>query len=502
MSKAQKGILSNLQLYKTKWFSDLVDENMLHNSLLTRPHEVSTMISYLMGTMDNESTSVLDALTGGMGNTLTVESNSYEWSVMIEHDKAVTIYDAKWMGSSIASTDTPGIDGSPIQIWVEDRWFGPGAIVAFDDREYQARIMDEGYQDGAYWVYTIQVVSNNSAAFIPPSLLESGSRISREGSAYEEGSEESDIVNYNTPFKLRNHLTTMRLSYDITGSAMSTVMVIEMRDPKTKKSSRMWSTIQEWRAMRQWYRSIDRHLVYSQYSVNPTTGVCQLTGKNGRPIFIGAGLLQQISPSNRRYYTKLTLDLLEDYLQDLSYNILGMTQRKFVALTGEMGMREFDRVLRERATTYNLVDSVFISGSGQNLTLGGQFTTYKMLNGIELTLRHFPLYDNPIHNRKNHPVTGKPAESYRMTFIDFTPREGEANVKLVVRKDREMLMGYTGGFSKPGGFLTSKNALMSNARDGHQVHFLSEKGIMIVDPTTSGELILDVDGSRSYADAI
>lgn len=54
-------------------------------------------------------------------------------------------------------------------------------------------------------------------------------------------------------------------------------------------------------------------------------------------VYRGAGLLQQIAPANRRTYTKLTANNLEDFLFDLSYNILGTNERKFVALTGEMG---------------------------------------------------------------------------------------------------------------------------------------------------------------------
>jgi hypothetical protein len=128
------------------------------------------------------------------------------------------------------------------------------------------------------------------------------------------------------------------------------------------------------------------------------------------------------------------------------------------------------------------------------LTLGGQFTTYKGLNGIELTLKHFPLYDNPVYNRKLHPTTGKPLESYRMTFLDFGRRDGEANVRKVVRKDREMVMWYTGGSVAPGaGHAKSITTLRSNAKDGYSVHFLSEQGIMILDPTTSGELVCDAE---------
>lgn len=47
----------------------------------------------------------------------------------------------------------------------------------------------------------------------------------------------------------------------------------------------------------------------------------------------------------------------------------------------------------------NLIDTVFVTGSGDSLTFGGQFKTYKMTNGIELTLKYFPLYDDITYNR-------------------------------------------------------------------------------------------------------
>ena len=318
---------------------------MLAQALLTRPHEVSTVVSYIFGKYEN---STLDYLTMGLGKTLTIENRQYEWPVMIESDKAITIKSAKWQGAAITANLTPGLNGSPVQIWVGEKWFGPGAIIAFDDREFQARIQGEPYQDGADFVYTIVVADGKPESYIPPSLLTSGKQISREGSAYEEYSEEADIVNYQTPFKLRNHLTTMRLQYDITGDAYSSVMVIAMKDPKTGRSSYLWSDYQEWKALRQWNETIERYSVYSKYNAN-ADGTTDLMGSNGRPVYIGAGLLEQIAPANKRYYTTLTADILDEFLFDLSYNILGTNERKFVALTGEMGMKEFDRILREKS---------------------------------------------------------------------------------------------------------------------------------------------------------
>ena len=67
-------------------------------------------------------------------------------------------------------------------------------------------------------------------------------------------------------------------------------------------------------------------LVYMKSNVNKD-GSCNLKGTNGCPVFIGAGLLEQIAPSTRRYYTHLTAELLEDFLFDLSYNVLGTNKQ-------------------------------------------------------------------------------------------------------------------------------------------------------------------------------
>jgi hypothetical protein len=482
------GILNNLTLYRGKWFSDLIDTNKISMASQQRPHEVGTILSYVFGTKDAGYSTSLDMLTGGLGNTMTIQEEVYEWGVMIDQDRAVTIRDAKWNGAEITDESTPGLGLTPITLWLEDAWFGPGATIELDDKT-QLRIQDAPYMDGNLAVYTAFMSNGNPAAYVDPEMLKAGHQVNRLASAYEEYSEEADILNYNTHFKMRNHLTTMRLSYDITGSAYSTVMAVALKDPKTGKTSYLWSTYQEWVAMREWYKRMERGLVYNVNNVNKD-GSCNLKGKNGRPAYIGAGLLEQIAPSNRRYYTRLTAELLEDFLFDLSYNVLGTNERKFVALTGEMGMREFDRILKEKMANLNLIDTVFVTGSGDSLTFGGQFKTYKMSNGIELTLKYFPLYDNTVYNRQLHPVTLKPLESYRMTFLDLGRRDGQANVVKVVRKDREFVNWCTAGSVTPAGYAHSNTEVRSNAKDGYSVHFLAECGIMLRDPRSSGELIM------------
>lgn len=274
-------ILNNLVLYKGKWFSDLIDTNKISIASQQRPYEVSTILSYVFGTKDNGYTTSLDMLTGGLGNVMVIDQPSFEWGVMIDQDRAVTIRDAKWNGATISDTTTAGLNNTPIQLWLEDNWFGPGATLELDDKS-QVRVSDAPYQDGSLYVYTVFVSNGNPASYIDPSVLKPGCQVSRLASAYEEYSEQADILNYNTPFKMRNYLTTVRLSYDITGSAYSTVMAVALKDPKTGKTSYLWSTFQEWVAMREWYKRIERALVYNVSNVN-RDGSCNLKGANGRP---------------------------------------------------------------------------------------------------------------------------------------------------------------------------------------------------------------------------
>lgn len=333
-------LLNNLQLYRGRRFSDLVDENMISNALLTRPHEVSGLLSLVFGTKDDGVSTAIDLITGGLGKTMVIQNREYEWSVMIDSEHAVNIRYAKWNGKELESGDSndkrPGENQTPIYIGLEERYFGPGAILSFDDYNYQVRINGVPYQDGSTWVYECYVADGFAGSYIPVEYLLPGRQVSRIGSAYEEYSDEADIINYQTPFKMRNNLSTLRLTYDITGDAYSTVLAIALKDPESGKTSYLWSDYQYWLALREWKRREEKTLLFSKSNRN-SDGTYNLKGTNGRPVPVSAGLFEQISPSNVRYYTTLTAELLEDFLFDLCYNMLGTNERKFMALTGEMG---------------------------------------------------------------------------------------------------------------------------------------------------------------------
>src|SRR5574344_2421943 len=108
-------LLNGLQLYRGKRFSDLVDENMISNALLTNPHQVSGLLSLVFGTKDDGVSTAIDMITGGLGKTMIIDNREYEWSVMIDSEHAVNIRYAKWNGKELNSSNyqtvTPGLNG-------------------------------------------------------------------------------------------------------------------------------------------------------------------------------------------------------------------------------------------------------------------------------------------------------------------------------------------------------------------------------------------------------
>lgn len=126
-------LLNNLQLYRGRRFSDLVDENMISNALLTKPHEVSGLLSLVFGTKDDGISTAIDLITGGLGKTMVIENREFEWAVQVDSEHAVNIRWAKANGQEITTLSqsaTPGANGQPIYLALEERWFGLNACTA------------------------------------------------------------------------------------------------------------------------------------------------------------------------------------------------------------------------------------------------------------------------------------------------------------------------------------------------------------------------------------
>lgn len=482
-------LISPLQVYKTKNFSGLTEHNHLVNAYLREPHKMDGILAYAFGITGN---SVMNLLTSGLGNTMYIGEKEFTWDLYGKTERAIELLEDCADGGT-----TPGINSTIIRLKFAERLFEVSDNLKSDKGSF-VRVQSEPYQDAVGWVYAVQITDSDPTKYIDSTDVVAGARWSKYFSTVEEFSIKGGGVSYNTPFKLKNQLTTLRKQYSVTRNAAKGVMVIELPDPgNPKKKTKLWTKLAEWNAMTEWQREIDRMLIYSIYNKN-SQGVITLKGENQRPVFTGAGLRQQISPANVRYYSQLTYALLDDFLLDLSYaaNAFG-GDHKFIALTGKMGLREFDRAVRDemRGQGITITDSgTFVAGEGQELVFKGQFVTVKFLNGIELTVKEFPPYDDLVHNRELHPISKKPIESYRFTVLNIGRKDGVANIQKVALEDSENVMWHMSGSTDPmGGVVKNINSNRNSSVDGYEVFFLEECILKMADPTSAGELIFSLD---------
>ena len=484
MNKTQ---VSPLQVYQTRNFNGLTDTNHLSNAYLTEPEKVGSVLAYAFGIQENN---VLSLLTGGIGNTKYVQNREYEWDLHSQSERAIELAEA-------TLTANAGIGGSVFEIVLSEKWFEVSDNLLADDSRTQVHVIREPYQSGNGWVYQVQLTDPNPNMFCAPELLAVGARFSKDWSSVEEYSSRGGGHGYSTPYKLRNQLSTLRKTYKVSREAAKAVMVVELYDPADpSKKTKLWTKLSEWTAMAYWYREIDKSFIYSKFNKDKE-GFVKLQGENQRPVYHGAGFREQISQANKRSYTQLTYEILDEFLLDLSYAASKWGgDHKFVALTGKMGMREFDRAIQSyvKGNNISVTDhGTFIDGNGDQLKFTGYFSSVKFMNGIELTVKEFPPYDDIVRHRELHPITLKPIESYRFTILNFGKKNGKANITKVAMKDSDMAMWHVCGSTDPyGGVAKGINVQRSTGIDGYEVHFLSQCGLMLEDPTSCGELILKI----------
>lgn len=494
MSLANNQNFSPLQMYTTKSFNGLTESGQLANMLLTEPEKVASVLSYAFGFMPQyQGNFILTGLTGGLGNVMEVNNREYQWALHGQNERAIEV-----VGNDGSGGATPGKFCSPFRVYFAEKWFETTDNLISDNGTI-VRVQGEPTQEGDYFVYSLVLASGNQSDFIDPTQIINGARFSKVYATVEEYSNKGGGTSYAAPFQLRNQLTTLRKHYEVSRSAATDLLVFELPNPENpKETSKLWTKYSEWTAYVQWALECERAALYSIYNKSQQ-GTVDIKGVNGRPVYTGAGLRQQISPANIRYYNQLTYDLLDGFLLDLSYAAsLWGGRHKFVALTGKMGMREFSNAIMDKFKSLGFLvsDSAkFLGGDNNELIFkGDQFITAKFPNGIELTVIEYPLYDDIVTNRTLHPKTGKPTESYRFTILNIGQKDGKPNMRKVVKKGSELVMWSVAGSTTPTGDISKSTSInRSSGIDGYEVHFLSESGLMLADPTSCGELIFSVE---------
>jgi hypothetical protein len=470
--------ISSLQMYAPKSWSGLTTENHLGSVFAQEPTLVSNIISRVFGL--NQYAGIDYFLSIGGGEQELPDDNDFEWYLKGDDEKAITITNSL--------VGTPGQYGAEMLIEFAEKYFAVTDKLVLDDGETAVRVMREPYANGTNYVYPCVLMTSEPSDFVAPSLLAAGSKASKEYSPQERTLNRTyGETSYTSPFKMRNSMSFLSKTYTIPGNMHQRPLVIEMMDPKSNKTTKIWTQYAEYEFMCQWMKEKERMLFFSK-SNKQANGTYNMFGDSGSPIIEGAGIREQISPSYKFHYTNFTIDYLEDVLLNLSINILPEDQRHFVAFTGERGMVQFHRALENHAARFQPLDSKRIGGAGQNLSFQGQYREFMGPQGIRFTLVHLPMYDNEVRNRVPHPQGGY-TESYRYTILNMGTSGGEANIRRVYPKGRKELMWHVAGSTSPLGPNTSFSSGSSSAVDGYQLFAQAQQGVIIQNPMSCAELI-------------
>ena len=242
--------INGLQLYKTKWHSGLTQQNHLSSAYLTEPEVMSTLVTRIFGM---QGSNPIQYLTSGMGRSTEIGNREYDWHLQGDDEKAIPV-----SGNLGDGGVTPGLNGTTFRVKFGEKWFANQEVLVADDRTYRVRVMEDPYFDGSDWIYTLKLTSPDPTFFMDPLLIDSGSEFSKEYTTVPEFSTGGNTT-FSAPFKMRNHLSTLRKSYTVTRSAATDALVIQLADPANpSKKTTVWTRYAEWEAMAQWYREIER----------------------------------------------------------------------------------------------------------------------------------------------------------------------------------------------------------------------------------------------------
>ena len=463
---------SNISVQKTFYNdSQMTDMNSLANAMLSKPAELSPIITHLAGKDDKRFP--LSFLTEGVGNVKSIDRLEYEYRVATQRLRTRPLSAAGPTGAAI------GIGGATFLLTFPDKYFiFPYVLVSQSGT--QVRIMKEPEMavSGTDWEYTVQIVDPNAAAVVaatdclPGAIW--GQLYAPVGTDFSRG----NASNWQAPGLVRNKLTTVRKSYHMSGNAKEFVAEFSL-PTKGGSTTKLWMDYEEYLHMLDFKEECESYYWYGEKTYD-SNGLTYMKDENGQPVIIGPGLLQQIV--NKDTYSTMTECKLKNIIGDLFYGMTDATQKQVTLYTGTGGAREFDEALKNHfsGNTWKVIDqSKFVTGSGRSLGLTGYFNSYEHVDGHMVNVVKLPLFDHGAvaQARAKHPDTGYSLESYRMVFVDQSNYDGQNNLQMISKKGRESMRWCVAGSVVPRGF-DSTSSRASDV-DGASVHMLKTAGIAL-----------------------
>lgn len=477
---------NKLIIKQMAWHSNMTELNHLGAALLTKPTVFEPKMTQIFTSMRYSDNPLTTMLSGKQEKT--IGTTVWEWGMRGATARPLIVME----NVEPDANTTPGKFRLNFKLKLDEPWFVPGDVLhpGSPSKKYQVRIMTQPYRHGNGWVYEVRGMSDDPQWSLPLQYLKVGAQWAKLFSQYEEAAEQSGSTQYSMPIAMQNRMSRFRKKYKVTGDAANEVLAVKLMDSNGRGHD-SWIKYAEVEFWEQWYREMERGFWYSRSTDT-------VMGANGRPLYTGPGVQEQLEDSHQHHYSHLSAKLIEEYLMDIFYSrVKPGKARRIVGWTGEYGMIQFHRAIQDWNKKNGFIQTIGSAGAVTNesselnrnaLGAGFQFVKYRMANGAELTLVHNPLYDDREINFEIDPITGYPMESQRITFLDFSGNgDNGTNIQLINRAN-SFKLAYVVGLHGPYGPVNK--GFSAHAGDYYEMHVQAQKGIHIEDVGRCGELIL------------
>lgn len=444
----------------------------------------------------------------GGKNVIMVDNarGEYKWQTPVVQDLPYIIEDIE------SGNDTKGIDGTTFKIKISRREFGHGDIITYDKYNgVEMYIVPD--QDiiplGDGFVYTVQLVNNDSTKYLDNKYLASGTKVFRKGSARGEYGERFSDIQIQSGFRefynfvggAEAHVhysISSRADLMIKGgmNADGTVPVTEIwrnfdqnMDPSITNLENMVSRMGKDYVKRAMSNgSLSRTFLTTMEAAHLSKVASDIEtylmwGQGGRvrqdgpdDVRLSVGLWKQLDNSFKRVYNKsgFSLDLFRSEIYNFYAGKVEFKgpdpKRQLIVQTGMGGMRMVNEAIRKEAVNSGLVIQAAdnagigaITGKGMDLSFGFAYTSYVIpfLANVKFVLN--PAFDNVHTNDIENPIIdGFPLSSYNFIIFDITDNTNDNIFLLKLSWDNQLkwwyqngtmdYMGRTQGFQSSGQF--------------------------------------------------
>ena len=471
----------------------------------------------------------------GGKNVINVDNarGEYKWQTPVSQDLPYIVCNIIPEGPE---TSTPGIDGTTFQIKLNKREFGHGDIITYD--KYNGTELyitaDDIMPVGDGFIYTVQLVNNDSQKFFDIRFLTEGTKYFRKGSARGEyGERFSDIItgsgfrefyNYVGGAEAHVHYSiSSRADMMIKGgmNADGTVPVTEIwRNFDKNANNPSVSSIEEMvQTMGKSYvkkamenGSLSRTFLTNLEAAHLSKIASDMEtylmwGHGGRvrqdgpdDIRLSVGLWKQLDNSFKKVYNKagFSLDLFKSELYNFYQGRVELNgpdpQRQLIVQTGIGGMKMVNEAIKREAVGSGLVinasDVGAITGKGMDLNFGFAYTSYVIpfLANVKFVLN--PAFDNLHTNNVENPIIdGHPLSSYSFVIFDITDTGNDNIFLLKLDWDNQLKWWYQNGTMDYMG--RSQGFASSGQFNGYRVYMSQTMpAIWVKDPTKVLKIVM------------